>query len=280
MVVGGPIVSPCHSNRAMHAQTLGASRFDIIKLATKEYHVSMDSVSTLSKELIQQCGYGTIKATVEDVVVCFNDIIMVHHRVRKLWYNSYAHTMGPQVNKILSKSLSVFPKLTSSKVEDMVNFYDRLQEVSMNYAIALMPFDAVVLSNRFEGLCPPGLGLLYYAAMCKALMELSRGCSLVPYPHRSMRPLPRCDMRLATATTTYGKYLNSPFPALIPRSQSRLHCGRRSRTFFSLLRTTSSSFACRPSSTSITATVLGVVYLTVPCSTPNLLIPLCSFSHT
>jgi hypothetical protein len=172
MVGGGSIVSPRHSNRAMHARTLGASRFDIIKLATKEYHVSMDGVSTLSEKLIQECGYRTVKATVEDVVVCFNDIIMVHHRMRKLWYNSFAHTMGPQVDKILSKSLSVFPKLTTLKVEDAVNFYDRLQEVTMNYAIALMPFDAVVLSNRFEGLCPPGLGLLHYAAMCKALMEL------------------------------------------------------------------------------------------------------------
>jgi hypothetical protein len=94
MVVGGPIVSPCHSNRAMHAQTLGASRFNIIKLATKEYHVGMDGILTLSKKLIQECGYGTIKATVEDIVVCFNDIIMVHHRVRELWYNSFAHTMG------------------------------------------------------------------------------------------------------------------------------------------------------------------------------------------
>ena len=57
-------------------------------------------------------------------------------------------------------------------MEDVVNFYDRLQDVSIIYAIALMPFDAVVLSNRFEGLCPPGLGLLCYAAMGKALMEL------------------------------------------------------------------------------------------------------------
>jgi hypothetical protein len=132
----------------------------------------MDGVSTLSKKSIQECGYGTVKATVEDVVVCFNNIIMVHHRVRELWYNSFARTMGPQVDKILSKSLSVFPKLTTLQVEDVVNFYDCLQEVSMNYAIALMPFDAVVLSNHFKGLCPPGLGLLHYAAMCKALMEL------------------------------------------------------------------------------------------------------------
>ena len=42
----------------------------------------------------------------------------------------------------------------------------------MGYSLALMPFDAVVLTNRFEGLCPPGLGLIRYAAMCKAFMEL------------------------------------------------------------------------------------------------------------
>jgi hypothetical protein len=117
-------------------------------------------------------GPPTIKASVEDVVVCYNNFIIVHHRVRELWYNSHAHTMGLQINKILSKSLTVFPKLTSLRVEDVVSFYDRLQEASMNYAIALMPFDAVVLSNRFEGLHPPGLGILCYDAMCKALMEL------------------------------------------------------------------------------------------------------------
>ena len=42
----------------------------------------------------------------------------------------------------------------------------------MGYSLALMPFDAVVLKNRFEGLCPPGLGLIRYATMCKAFMEL------------------------------------------------------------------------------------------------------------
>jgi hypothetical protein len=156
----------------MHARTLGASRFDIIKLATKEYHISMDGVKTLSKELIQDCGYGRIKASVEDIVVCHNSIILVHHKVHELWYNSYVHTMGPQVDKILSKSLVIFPKLDSLGVEDVVNFYNHLQEVSMNYTLALMPFNAVVLSNCFKGLCPPGLGLLCYAAMCKVLMEL------------------------------------------------------------------------------------------------------------
>ena len=159
-VVGGPIVSPRHSDRAIHARSMGASRFDIIRLATPEYHIDMDGNDTLTEDILQDCGYSTIKATVDDVMVCYNDIILVHHKVMELWYNAYAHTSGPQVDKVLQKSLSVFPKLSSMRVEDVVGFYDRLQEVSMGYCLALMPFDAVVLKNRFEGLCPPGLGLI------------------------------------------------------------------------------------------------------------------------
>ncbi len=76
------------------------------------------------------------------------------------------------MDKILQKSLSVFPHLESTRVDNVVAFYYRLQEVSLGYIIAIMPFDAIVLAHRFEGLCPPGLGLVKYAAMCKALMEL------------------------------------------------------------------------------------------------------------
>ena len=159
-VVGGPIVSPRHSDRAIHARSMGASRFDVIRLTTPEYHIDMDGNDTLTEDILQDCGYSTIKATVDDVMVCYNDIILVHHKVMELWYNAYAHTSGPQVDKVLQKSLSVFPKLSSMRVEDVVGFYDRLQEVSMGYCLALMPFDAVVLKNRFEGLCPPGLGLI------------------------------------------------------------------------------------------------------------------------
>ena len=163
--MGGPILSPRHSNRAMHARTLGASRFNVMKLTSVEYHYGMDGVDVLKESFIQDCGYGIVKATVEDIVVCFNDIIMVHRKVCDLWHNTYAHTMDPQVSTILSKHIKVFPKLDLLGVEETVTFYDRIQEVGSNYVIALMPFDAIVLSNRFEGLCPPGLGLLGYAAM-------------------------------------------------------------------------------------------------------------------
>jgi hypothetical protein len=76
------------------------------------------------------------------------------------------------VDKILQKSLTILPKLKSLWVEDVVTFYDRLQEISICYVLALFPFNAIVLFARFEGLCPPGLSLIQYAAMCKAFMEL------------------------------------------------------------------------------------------------------------
>jgi hypothetical protein len=66
----------------------------------------------------------------------------------------------------------VFPRLTSTDTGEVVAFYDRLQELSMNHLLALMPFDAIMLQYRFEGLCPPGLGVTRYGAMSKSLMEL------------------------------------------------------------------------------------------------------------
>ncbi len=38
--------------------------------------------------------------------------------------------------------------------------------------LAIMPFNTVMLCNCFEGLCILGLGVVHYAAMGKALMEL------------------------------------------------------------------------------------------------------------
>ncbi len=57
-------------------------------------------------------------------------------------------------------------------MDDVVNFYDRLQEVGLCYVIAVLPFNAIILTHGFEGLCPPGLGLIRYAATSKALMDL------------------------------------------------------------------------------------------------------------
>ncbi len=84
----------------------------------------------------------------------------------------FSHTTGPQIDRILQKSLTVFPRLESTAMANMVTFYNCLQEVSMNHLLALIPFDAIMLQYCFEGLCPPGLGLAKYSPMSKDFIEL------------------------------------------------------------------------------------------------------------
>jgi hypothetical protein len=169
---GGLVISPRHRDWDLRARTLGASRFDVINLACTEYHIGMDGITVLTDDILEARGFAQVTGTVEDVMVCYNDIILAHRKIIDLWYNAYTHTSGPQVDKIIQKLLSVFPCLESTTVEDVVDFYDRLQEAGLSYVIALLPFDAIVLAHGFEGLCPPGLGLVRYATMSKALMEL------------------------------------------------------------------------------------------------------------
>ncbi len=52
-----------------------------------------------------------------------------------------------------------------------VDFYDRFQELSPSHLLAVMPFDGIVLKNRFEGLCIPGLGTHCYAECSRALTD-------------------------------------------------------------------------------------------------------------
>jgi hypothetical protein len=138
-IVRGLIISPQHWDKESQAWSLGASRFDATRLACCAYHVGDDGVPTLTEEIIRNCGFTRIKASADDVVVCYNDIMYVHKKVQELWYNSSFHTLGPQVDRILQKSLSVFPRLASTDTGDVVTFYNRLQEVSMNQPAVLPP---------------------------------------------------------------------------------------------------------------------------------------------
>ncbi len=55
---------------------------------------------------------------------------------------------------------------------DVVNIYDRLQEVSMKHLLALIPFNGILLHFCFESLCPLDLELIKYGAMSKGVMDL------------------------------------------------------------------------------------------------------------
>jgi hypothetical protein len=91
-IVGGPITSPRHWDKESQVRSIGASRFDATRLACRAYHVGEDGVSTLTEDIICNCGFTRIKASADDVMVCYNDIMYVHKRVWELWYNSSSHT--------------------------------------------------------------------------------------------------------------------------------------------------------------------------------------------
>jgi hypothetical protein len=74
--VGGSVISPRKRDRDLRSRTLGASRFDVIKLACSEYHVGMDGVHTLTEDILAARGFAQALANVEDVVVCYKDIIL------------------------------------------------------------------------------------------------------------------------------------------------------------------------------------------------------------
>jgi hypothetical protein len=165
-----PLESPRLGNRENRARQLGVSRFDILGLAHSTYHVGTDGFPTLTPGVLSKIGYNTISSS--NVVSCHNDIIVVHCRVLELWHNPVSHTFGPQVDRIITTSLKLLPSLASLTTENVVDFYDRFQESTTGLIIAIMPFDAIMLTNRFEGLCVPALGVRRYQLMSRALMEL------------------------------------------------------------------------------------------------------------
>jgi hypothetical protein len=165
---GGPIVSSRQGDCEGQARKLG--RFNIIKLATTDYHIGTLGVAVLSHSILLKCGYSNIASS--DVVTCHTNIIAVHRQVRELWYNTTLHTCGPQINRIITKLLKLLLTLESTGTETVVNFYDHLQESTTGLTIAIMPFDTVMIQNGLEGLCVPRLGVNRCHLMSKALMEL------------------------------------------------------------------------------------------------------------
>jgi hypothetical protein len=166
----GPLESPRLGDREHRARQLGVSRFDILGLAHSTCHAGANGFPTLTSGVLRKIGYKKISSS--NVVSCHNDIIAVHRRILKLWHNPVSHTFSPQVDRIITKSLKLLPSLASLTTENVVDFYDRLQESTTGLIIAIMPFGAIMLTNRFEGLCVPALGVRRYQLMSRALMEL------------------------------------------------------------------------------------------------------------
>ena len=108
-----------------------------------------------------ECGYTTDSHHgLAEVMICYNDIIAIHSTVSQNWSNDRYGTSGPQLIRIVAKELAVFPRLISTSAEDVVDFYDRLHEMSAPYLLPTTPLDAIVLQHGYEGLFPPALGTI------------------------------------------------------------------------------------------------------------------------
>jgi hypothetical protein len=103
-------------------------------LATGKYHINSDGVNMLTAGILVNCGYNRI--TTDNVVTCYNNIIATHCRILNLSHNPMAHTFGPQVDRILLKSFKLFPTLDSTGTDNVVNFYNWFQELSMSHLLA------------------------------------------------------------------------------------------------------------------------------------------------
>jgi hypothetical protein len=68
----------------MRTRSLGASCFDVIRLACSEYHIGMDGVTTLTEGILEAREFSQVTANVEDVMVCYSDIILAHRKVTEL----------------------------------------------------------------------------------------------------------------------------------------------------------------------------------------------------
>jgi len=203
MPKGGPILSPRASDRERLARSLKTSRFDLAALAHSDYHGGYDGVLALTIGFIHECGYDSISVEAsEDVLLCYNDIILVHRKVVAGWTNYRTGRSGPTVEYIIEKALVNFPKLRTQDARAAVDFYDKLQKLSAGYLLPLMPFDAIKLSFNFEGLCPPGIGTHRYAEVGSALMDI------LP------RLLPTTESEITSAIATVGFESNNGYDLL------------------------------------------------------------------
>ena len=162
---GGKVLTP----REHQECTKGVNRFNIEGLAHPPYHGKTHGVDPLTMGFLGNCGFNMVSSN--DVIGSLNDIVTVHRPISDTWTNPSTNTSGPQVDRFLLKSCKLFPTLKSLATEDVVGFYDRFQELSTSHLLALMPFDSIVLKNRYEGLFIPGLGTRRYADCGRAMMD-------------------------------------------------------------------------------------------------------------
>ncbi len=172
-VSGGKITTPRFIDRSRMACAKNTSKFDAAGLAEAKYHIGEYGVEVLTLPIISNCGYQSFHQDhPEDILLCYSEISNIHRVVLQGWVNSRTHFCGSVVEYILEKAITVFPRLSSLEVADVVKIYDSVQKIPMRYLLPLMPFDSICLTFGFEGLCPPGLGTIRYTTIAFAWIDV------------------------------------------------------------------------------------------------------------
>ncbi len=168
--LGGRIVSPRHADRRRQALTSKISPMDIGHLGNTRYHGGPRRYSQLTMKIVHNCGFT--KLNTNDVIMSYNEIIHLHTEFLAHWEHPGQYYSGPQVDRILDKGISLFPRLTTLTVDATVEFYNNLHKTSLIYLLPVIPFDCISIKMGFVALCPTGLGLPRYAIIARILMEV------------------------------------------------------------------------------------------------------------
>jgi hypothetical protein len=183
--LGGMIVSPWNADRRRQGLAQRISPFDVARLGNVRYHGGTHGYQPLTEGIIHRCGYTEINLS--DVLLAYNDIIEVHSHTCNNWEHPCRHYKGPQLERILEKGISLFPRLSNLDVDHMVEFYYAFHKTTaIIYLLPVMPFDCICIKMGFEALCTPGLGIPRNAMILRVLMEL------LP------RLLPRSDTQISS----------------------------------------------------------------------------------
>ena len=198
---GGMIESPRYIDRRRQAVERRVHPSNIEVLAAPEYHGGELGKPAIDMPFVHSCGYrSSISGT--DVVTAYGEIILLHASTIERWENTRTHQYGPQLERIIEKGLTTLPRLHGLAMEEIIEFYDKLQPISALYLLPIVPFDCINVSMGYEALCPPGLGTRRYGTIGRVLIEV------LP------RILPKLNSQVNTIVTMVRQESNNGYDLL------------------------------------------------------------------
>ena len=168
---GGMIRSPRYIDRRKLVIDKNVHPTNIEALADVEYHGGRRGRATIDMPFVHSCGYRS-SISDSDVVTAYGEIILLHTSTVERWENVRTQQYGPQLERIIEKGLATLPRLPGLTMEEIIDFYDKLQPVSALYLLPIVPFDCINVNMGYEALCPPGLGTHRYATIGRVLLEV------------------------------------------------------------------------------------------------------------